>query len=171
MSIEHDDVESNEISVSSSKRQRKTTSVVWDFYEKLPLDTDPDNRLRAKCKKCGIIFLADSKAGTTNLKRYLAKHKIEASKQGTPIDHKEYREVVAKAIVRHNLPFSYVEYEGVREVHAFLNPTVKTISKNTTKVDVLKLYHDQKEMVKNELEAIPNRISLTSDLWSSITSN
>ncbi|XP_070010684.1 uncharacterized protein [Nicotiana sylvestris] len=81
MSIEHDDVESNEISVSSSKGQRKTTSVVWDFYEKLPLDTDPDNRLRAKCKKCGIIFLADSKAGTTNLKRRLAKHKIEASKQ------------------------------------------------------------------------------------------
>lgn len=128
------------------------------------MDSNLDNRLRAEYKTCKKVFLADSVAGTTNLKHHLAKHKVEASDIGMPIDHKEFRKAIAKAIVRHNLPFIYVEFEGVRKVHTFLNPTVKIISRNTVKVDVLRLYHDKKEIVKNELQVIPNRISLTSDL-------
>ncbi|XP_060182818.1 zinc finger BED domain-containing protein RICESLEEPER 2-like [Lycium barbarum] len=71
---------------------------------------------------------------------------------------------MAKAIIRHNLPFSDVEYEGVREVHSFLNSTVKTISRNIAKVVVLRLYHDKMEIVKNELQAIPNRICVVDPL-------
>ncbi|XP_070042298.1 uncharacterized protein [Nicotiana tomentosiformis] len=99
MSIEHDDVESNEISVLSSLKRRKTTSVMWNFYEQMPLDTNPDNRLRSKCKICGILFLANSRAGTTNLKRHLAKHEIEASKQACNNSKEEDNAIDVEKIV------------------------------------------------------------------------
>lgn len=134
------------------------------------MNNNLDNKLRVKCKECGRVYLVDSTAGSTNLLRHHAKHK-NISRQGMLLDHGEYRQVVAKAIIRYNLPFSYVKYEGIREVHSFLNPVVQTISRNTAKADVLKLYLDKKEMLKNELEAILNRICLTSDLWTSIISN
>ena len=41
---------------------------------------------------------------------------------------------------------------------------------NTSKVDDLKLYKKEKDDVKNKLKSIPCRICLTSDLWTSITS-
>lgn len=75
------------------------------------------------------------------------------------------------AIARHNYPFSFVEHQGIRDLHKFLNPTVQTLSRNTAKSDKLKLYNREKEKLKKELEMIPGRICLTSDLWSSLTTD
>lgn len=58
-------------------------------------------------------ILGNSKIETTNLKCHLSKNNFGVSNQGMSLDHKECPEVVEKAIVRHNLPFSYVEYEGL----------------------------------------------------------
>ena len=41
---------------------------------------------------------------------------------------------------------------------------------NTSKVDDLKLYKKEKDDAKNKLKSISCRICLTSDLWTSITS-
>lgn len=76
-----------------------------------------------------------------------------------------------KAIVRHNYPFSFVEYQCIRHIHIFFNSIVKTISKNTVKVNVSKLYEIHKEILKDELASILGRICLTSDLWTFITFN
>lgn len=56
-------------------------------------------------------------------------------------------------------------------MHKFLNPTVQTLSRNTAKSDVLKLYNREKEKLKNELDMIRGRICLTLDLWSSLTTD
>ena len=55
------------------------------------------------------------------------------------ITQEEFREMLTKAIIKHNLPFSFVKYKGIRKVFSYLNSDVKHISKNTSKVDVLKL--------------------------------
>ena len=86
------------------------------------------------------------------------------------ITQEEFREMLAEAIIKHNLPFNFVEYEGIRKVFSYLNSDVKHISKNTSKVDILKLYKKEKDDVKNKLKSIPGRICLTSDLWTSIIS-
>ena len=78
--------------------------------------------------------------------------------------------MLAEAIIKHNLQFSFVEYEGIRKVLSYLNSYIKHISKNTSKVDVLKLYKNEKDDVENKLKSIPGRICLTSDLWTSVTS-
>ena len=86
------------------------------------------------------------------------------------ITQEEFREMLAEDIIKHNLPFSFVEYEGTRKIFSYLNSDVKHISRNTSKADVLKLYKNEQDDVKNKLKSIPGRICLTSDLWTSIIS-
>ena len=78
--------------------------------------------------------------------------------------------MLAKAIVKHNLPFTFVEYEGIRKIFTYLNPDVKHISRNTTKADIIKIYMKEKDYIKNKLKITFGRICLTLDLWTSITS-
>ncbi|KAG5538656.1 hypothetical protein RHGRI_019276 [Rhododendron griersonianum] len=82
-----------------------------------------------------------------------------------------YRELLAKAIVDHNYSYSSVEHASNKRLHAYLNRDVKFISRNTAKSIVGKVYQREKETLKHALELIPSKICLTSDLWSSLTSD
>ncbi|XP_057538292.1 putative AC transposase isoform X1 [Amaranthus tricolor] len=174
------------ISGKNFKRQRKLTSGVWVNFEFVD-ETDEDGNLFCKCKKCEKMFRADSKMGTGNLIRHVKNCKmrtfrdvgqmiLENSTAGLanklPVfDVAIFRELLALAIVRHDLPFQFVEYEGIRRLFSYLNPTTKTISRNTSKSDVVKMYEREKENLKFLLGSISSRICLTSDCWSSITSD
>ncbi|KAL8158296.1 hypothetical protein AgCh_002845 [Apium graveolens] len=63
-----------------------------------------------------------------------------------PFEQSVYRILMGKSIVQHNLPFNFVEYDGIREMHRI-----------------------EKRKMKQELEFLSGRICLTSDLWSSST--
>ena len=52
------------------------------------------------------------------------------------------------AIIKHDLPYAFVEYKWVRELHKIYNPDVKHISRNTAVFDVWSFYLQQKEKVK-----------------------
>jgi hypothetical protein len=162
------------------KKMKKTTSVVWDDFKKLPIGLD--GRSRAKCKWCGKTYGSESSNGTKNMLRHIPKcprrnhkdiekmHERQEQKMFTrKIKQEKYREKVAKAIIKHNYSFISVEHEGNRDVHSYLNPDVKHISRNTAKADILKVHRKEKDNIRNMLKSIPGRICLTSDLWTSIT--
>ncbi|KAA8546764.1 hypothetical protein F0562_003193 [Nyssa sinensis] len=109
-----------EQSSSTTSKRKRTTSKVWDNFEKLSITAD--GKQKASCKKCKQEYIADAKS----------------------------------------------EHEGNRDLHSFLNPTVKPITRNTAKSDVLKLYKREKDKLQHVIESIPSRICLTFDLWSSI---
>ncbi|GMN31969.1 hypothetical protein TIFTF001_041666 [Ficus carica] len=73
VSIDQDKEEELEVisedPTNKAKRKRRTTSIVWSHFDKLPLTED--KRLRAKCKECGSVYLADSKNGTGTLRRHM----------------------------------------------------------------------------------------------------
>jgi hypothetical protein len=52
---------------------------------------------------------------------------------------KRYRELVVISIIKHDLPFSYVEYEGVRDTYQYLRSDVPFIYRNTVKDDLVKM--------------------------------
>ncbi|XP_058211655.1 uncharacterized protein LOC131323833 [Rhododendron vialii] len=87
------------------------------------------------------------------------------------VDQEMYHAKMAMTITKHNYPFTFVEHEGIRDIHSFLNPMVKSVSRNTAKADVLKLFERDTVTLKRTLESITSRICLTSDLWSSLTSD
>jgi hypothetical protein len=82
---------------------------------------------------------------------------------------KRYRELLIAAIIKYDLPFSYVEFDSVREMHRYLHSDVPLISRNIVKADLVKMHMLEKQKVKSLLNVCLRRISLTSDLWTSLT--
>jgi len=135
---------------------------------------------RAQCKHCKNHYAYHPhKNDTKSYNHHLEKCKIrlknadiskmmvnvKAKLQARKIDHMVFREMVAKCIIKHDLPFAYVEYERVRSVWKYLNANVNFIIRNTATTDVLKLYENETENLKRELVELPGRISFTSDFW------
>ncbi|PPD83403.1 hypothetical protein GOBAR_DD19667 [Gossypium barbadense] len=54
---------------SALKRQKSTTSKVWDEMTKL--DCENKNELKAQCNHCKTIFSAKSSSGTSHLRHHL----------------------------------------------------------------------------------------------------
>ena len=79
--------------------------------------------------------------------------------------------MITTSIILHDLPFQFVEYDGIRTLLKYLCPIVHVPTRNTVKARVLKLYKDNKLRLKSMLEHCPGRISLTSDLWTSIATD
>ncbi|EOA12330.1 hypothetical protein CARUB_v10007925mg, partial [Capsella rubella] len=126
---------------------------------------------RAQCNHCKHDYAYHShKNGTKSYNRHMETCKVliskvdvskmmlnaEAKLQAKKIDHMVFREMVAKCIIQHDLPFAYVEYE-------------RFISRNTAAADVYKFYENEADNLKRELANLPGRISFTSDLWTAIT--
>jgi len=119
--------------------------------------------------KAAYIVLCETK-GPNDLKQMLLNASSGVvSIRGSKIDHDIYGELLAKMIVRHEFPVLLVEFEGVRECHAYLNPVVKHITGNTYKANMVKLYQKGKSKVSKLLSSSPGRISLASDFCSCMT--
>ncbi|KAK9664897.1 hypothetical protein RND81_14G075600 [Saponaria officinalis] len=170
----------------SNKRQRRLTSHVWDQFE-IQKEPDIHGNLICKCKKCAKSYIAKSKNGTGNLIRHLKSCKgkslrdigqfILQSKNGSlgtrlpKFNCDEFRQLVSIAIAKHNLPFQLVEYEASRNCFSYLNPDVKFFARNTIKSDIIRMYTREKDRLVDLLKATCGRVSLTSDCWTSITTD
>jgi hypothetical protein len=82
---------------------------------------------------------------------------------------KKFRKLLVALVIKHDLPFRYVEYDGVRAIMQYLRSDVPIIFRNTVKVNLIKMYLREKQRVKSMLDVCPGRICLTSDLWTSLT--
>ncbi|XP_050373044.1 zinc finger BED domain-containing protein RICESLEEPER 2-like [Argentina anserina] len=166
---------SNEVRGMAARKKRARTSVVWTTFE--DFDEGPDQGRRAKCKKCGTILKCDSGTGTGSMLRHHNKCSIsdvvspQSSTRSDSFSIDRFRELVIEAIVRHDLPFSFVEYEGIRDVFQYISPQLTLPSRNTVKAHVLKTYDSEKVKLKNLLSSAKGRISLTADLWTSVVTD
>ncbi|KAL9679045.1 hypothetical protein QQ045_017555 [Rhodiola kirilowii] len=159
---------------TQSKRPRKKTSRCWESFEELPTGLDGKNR--AKCMKCGRELLYNSSLGTASLIRHhdscsaLGVSPHSATRSST-FKHERFRELIIEAIIKHDLPFSFVEYEGIRSVFEYISPELRLPCRNTVKSHVTKIYENEKLKVQELLSRAKGRICLTSDLWSSHTTD
>ncbi|KAF5190082.1 hypothetical protein FRX31_020331, partial [Thalictrum thalictroides] len=115
----------------SKKRSRTFISKWWDYFNILP-GVDENGHVMASCKKCRRKINADSTQGTGNAKRHVVKCQTvtyrdigqmvigtsdsSLSTRPSKFNHDVFRELVSMAIVRHDHPYQFVEYEGVREL-------------------------------------------------------
>jgi len=121
------------------------------------------------------------KYGTSHLNRHIMKcDKIKTEDIGQmmldmqgklkakKIDQSLHRQLLCELIVRHNLPYKFVEYPELINWIRYLCPYAVMVSRNTIKADIGRLYDKEKLILKNLLLSISSRICLTSDLWTSI---
>lgn len=102
---------------------------------------DDKGDLLCQYKRCGKVYNAESNQGTGNLKRHLktcskrtykdvGKMIINASSSGSMLnglptfDPDVFRDLLSIAIVKHDLPFQFVEYDGVKKCFSYLNPDI-----------------------------------------------
>ncbi|KAF7802506.1 zinc finger BED domain-containing protein RICESLEEPER 2-like [Senna tora] len=143
-----------------------------------------DGKEKAQCKGCERKYvIGSSNIGTSTLLRHIPKcvglPKFKdigvmmldhAGKlRSRQVDPKRVREAMSMAIIEHDLPYSFVEYRRIRELLNLLNPDVKHISRNTAMSEVWKFYLHQKDMLKKRMAKSRGRICLTSDCWTSYT--
>nr|GLL33406.1 zinc finger BED domain-containing protein RICESLEEPER 2-like [Ipomoea trifida] len=169
-------------STSKKCKSKELTSDVWNFFTKIGVDADGTHK--AKCNGCLKEFRSGGKQnGTSSLRRHreicrmLKSHDLrqmfvtnEGKLASRKVDPNIARELLASAVIKHDLPFSFVEYDGIRKWEKYLNPDVPSISRNTLVSDITKIYFQEKEKLKQVLANIKNRICLTSDVWTACTS-
>ena len=104
----------------TKRRQRKLTSPVWDYFTILD-DIDANGNLVCLCNRYGVKYIAESSHGTGNMLRhgksckghtykdagqFILKTGLNGSlgTRATTYKHEEFRELLAIAIAKHNLP-------------------------------------------------------------------
>ncbi|KAG6662042.1 hypothetical protein CIPAW_03G216300 [Carya illinoinensis] len=160
--IDLEGMDSESFANEDAKTKRRKRSNVWSFFEMVPDSDKVGNcKARAKCKMCGATYLAASKYGTGNLKRHidtcprrntrdigqlmLGQNSGGISVSTSKFDPVQYRQLLVEAIVKHDLPFRFVEYSGVRTFMQYVRPDIPIISRNTAKADLIKMYHREKK--------------------------
>ncbi|KAI5429499.1 hypothetical protein KIW84_034185 [Lathyrus oleraceus] len=136
------------------KKAKTSSADCWKVFTKL--GADKDGNPLAKCNGCSKIL----KGGDRNYGRL----------KNLTIDKKVSRSMCATAIIAHDLPYKFVEFQKIRDWMKYLNPEFSPISRNTAKADVDEIFKTEKEALKKELANIPSIISLTSDMWTTCTS-
>ncbi|KAL6558272.1 hypothetical protein OROMI_018622 [Orobanche minor] len=149
-------------------------SMVWKHYLIIDGSATKDGKKRAQCIYCKKASCpADSHYGTTNMNRHLLRckayetSKLSQNEEGNVYDQEVYRDILARAIIKHGYAFSWVEHDGNRRIHTYLNNQVRHICRNTAKADCLKLHSILKADLKNVLSKVSGRICLTCDMWTS----
>jgi len=170
------------VASENNNSNKKTMSGVWNFFEKIGEDINGIER--AACNFCKTKFAIKKNPkslknyGTSHLMRHVISCKIILLKLNsleqpfsmTEINQKTHRSLPAEAIVAHDLPFSFVEYDKIRVWVNYLNPCAEMVCRNTEVSDIVKIYNRERNKLKDIMCRIPNRICLTSDLWTATTS-
>ncbi|KAK9177149.1 hypothetical protein WN944_029168 [Citrus x changshan-huyou] len=153
--------------VPKKQRKRRRTSKAWGMFTKLPLDAYQDGKERSMCV-CGKVYISESNYGTGNMLKHIKKcpklkkprdprqmildHSGSIGSCSSKFDQVVFRELLSAAIVKHGLPFQFVEFDAIRTCFEFLNSEVQNISRNTTKADILKAYNAERLRIKAMLE-------------------
>ncbi|KAJ1690355.1 hypothetical protein LUZ63_014510 [Rhynchospora breviuscula] len=81
-------------------------------------------------------------------------------------DHGKIREIMAKMILAHQLPFIFVELTWFNALMKYNNSLFQEVNRVTIKDECIKVFELEKEKMKKMFKNI-SRFSLTSDCWTS----
>ncbi|XVE98373.1 hypothetical protein REPUB_Repub03eG0101300 [Reevesia pubescens] len=178
-------------------KRRKKKSMVWEYFT---IETVSAGCRRACCKRCkqSFAYSTGSKvAGTSHLKRHIAKGTCRALLRGqdnnqftpynprmggseppkrryrspsstyVPFDQDCCRQEIARMIVMHDYPLHMVEHPGFIAFVQNLQPRFDKVSFNTVQGDCVATYLREKQSLMKFIEGIPGRFCLTLDMWTS----
>ncbi|XP_024046515.1 uncharacterized protein LOC112100884 [Citrus clementina] len=101
---------------------------------------------------------------------YKIKASVTRKDDGTScIETREFDPIVARQkigtlVVKHELPFNFVENDAFRDLMSYANPLVKNLNRNTLKIEILKLYQAKKAKTMALLENNDSRVAITIDM-------
>ncbi|MCL7022011.1 hypothetical protein MKW94_017824 [Papaver nudicaule] len=189
VSDDSDDSDSDDSPEVEGAPKRKRTSKIWLDFEQIKVNGIV---VQGKCKHCKKVLGAKSENGTSNLKKHLRScFKFKLTQKGIDqmylqasekedgaiaafnfrYNQEVTRHQIARMIILHELPFTFVEYVGFRRVVKSLQPSYKFVQRNTTKTDCMKVVEEDNKGVYETFSKLKSRISLTTDMWTCTTQN
>src|SRR5207248_3279746 len=144
---------------------RPTTSDVWDFVDKKT----------RKCPSCGKIF--KKKTGTSSIRSHLQSHGMLLIKEHqTTLDdfvkkkvtQSEKKQAVLDWIILDMQPSKVVEGEAFQNMISSFDPNLQLPTRNTIRKFIIKSFEKRKNLIKSYIQNIPGKVSITTDLWSSL---
>ncbi|XP_050222128.1 zinc finger BED domain-containing protein RICESLEEPER 2-like [Mercurialis annua] len=174
------------------RKENQQSSVVWEHFD--AIKDGKGTIMQAKCCYCARVYNCHAKKnGTSILRSHLIRctkhpHSVETRQallsfqpinvEARPADNlfsvatwKFDQEVVRKAIaymiIVDELPFKFVEKQGFRRVMSLACPMFKMPSRWTVNRDCYAMFVDEKLKLKQFFKTHSQRVSLTSDSWTS----
>ncbi|KAH9763675.1 BED-type domain-containing protein [Citrus sinensis] len=121
-----------------------------------------DRHLKKSCKAKGVPSVLDSLQKTLSVTRKDDETSCIETREFDPI---VARQKIATLVVKHELPLNFLEYEAFRDLMSYANHLQKTLSRNTLKSEILKLYQAEKAKAMALLENNDSRVAITTDMW------
>lgn len=198
--IETPQVDASEV---QPNKRRKKKSIVWEHFT---IETVGAGTRRACCKQCkqSFAYSTGSKvAGTSHLKRHIAKgtcpvvlrnqEKNHMGSYSAPLktggygasndaprrryrtattpylsfDPDRCRHEISRMIIMHDYPLHIVEHPGFVAFVQNLQPRFDMVTFNTVQGDCVATFLREKQSIQRVIEAMPGRVCLTLDMWSS----
>ena len=159
-------------------------ALIWQHF----LQRDGDLS-KSYCKYCSTEIGCDSKTiGTSPMIGHIGrckkfkdwedkeKQKILSSDNSGNLkvmkfDPHQFRRSVNEMVVVNELPFSFVESEGWRHFCLSVLPMYQTFSRKTCSKDIVALYLEERAALKKLFSVDKQRVSLTTDIWTSPTTS
>lgn len=150
----------------------KRTTAVWKDYTFFH-----EKKIQyALCNYCQKArYKADGRYGTSNAKRHLDRCNAyleykAVNPHSSEFNKKEYLRLFCEANLCHSYPLRMVEHEKLRKLNEYLNPNIRSVSRNT----ILKYCSLEHEKLKHKLHDLfsnlQSNVCFTCDLWSACTS-
>ncbi|KAJ3684541.1 hypothetical protein LUZ61_013705 [Rhynchospora tenuis] len=176
-----------------SKAGRKRKSRVWNHFVEIEVQEKGKLVQKVECKHCKRRYKYVDGGPTTTLLLHVEKKCPKLQKEqgktqgminfesqesanfamgsgpGGGYDHAKNREIMAKMIIAHELPFAFVEYAWFNHLMKYNNHMFQRVSRHTIKKECIKVFESERDKMKKIFRDI-SKISLTSDCWTSNTS-
>ena len=169
---------------TTSKRPRKTWSIVWQDFEELFHDVDGKRvRYAAICKHCKHQLSAQSGSGTGHLKHHylaclakvehahrtqtLLQYNVDGSVRSWNYDPSIARDELCRLTVVEDLPLGFGSTPAFeRFIQRAHNPKFYCVSRTTTTRDFHRIYDARRAYLIESLQSTVSSVALTSDIWS-----
>ncbi|KAJ0576191.1 putative transcription factor/ chromatin remodeling BED-type(Zn) family [Helianthus annuus] len=169
--------------------KRKNSSEVWDPFVAVEVEYKGEKVTKQQCIHCKKSYSYAPGGPTSTLKRHLdniCPHmqllRSRGKKRGFSFvagtenqssfnmnmgyEHMKCREIIAKMIIAHELPFSFVEYHWFNLLMKYNNPLYQKVSRSKITRDCVRVVDVEREKVRKILKNV-DMISVTRDCWTS----
>jgi hypothetical protein len=155
-------------------------SKIWEYFERISEEEGDNINNYITCNLCQLRLSANN--STTTLERHLrSKHKTDYDKYKSNSETKqlgywntellqEKHKLFINWIITDQQPFTVVENKNFRKFLSSIQPRYKLPSRHTVKSMIMNKFKDAQKQINNYLQLSTSKISLTMDMWTSITS-
>ncbi|WOL10824.1 zinc finger BED domain-containing protein RICESLEEPER 3-like [Canna indica] len=167
---------------SDSSIKKKFTSPMWAHFKREKID----GVWKAICVYCNKKLGGGEKSGTSNLHEHYKRcakrstqdlrqmvltrneNTVEGKSkiQNYIFDQTVSRRELANMIIIHEYPMFIVDHTYFRRYSHSLQPSFHIPTRNTLRVDIMKIYNEYKSKIMEALESNV-RVAITTDIWTS----